>query len=242
MVIGQSAPTQSRRPKPSGSFTVDVQPHLLRCRPDGSGLVISAASSRDLRLYDLAGKLLQTQTVPDSVQAIAWDSQGNRLAIACGDFHVYVWDIVSNQLRAFAGVHQALPVDIAFSPRGGMIASYGWDQTLRIWDAFEEREMLSIPSVYMFGPNVCAFSPHEDSLGYNAAFQAFGCWSLPTGRECRRFHVSKGPGKRLWEAQTSPDNRWLALARLDGVVLCDLEQMAEAIVLDAVTEMGHRCR
>jgi WD40 repeat protein len=87
--------------------------------------------------------------------------------------------------------------------------------------------MLSIPSVYMFGPNVCAFSPQDDSLGYNAAFQTFGCWSLATGRECRRLHVSKGPGKRLWGAEASPDNRWLALAREDGTVLYDLQLMVE---------------
>jgi WD40 repeat protein len=43
--------------------------------------------------------------------------------------------------------HESLPTQVVFNHRGDMLASSGWDNTVRIWDVLTERQVLSVTGI-----------------------------------------------------------------------------------------------
>jgi WD40 repeat protein len=66
---------------------------------------------------------------------MAFSRDGRRLALACWDHTVKLWDPETGQDILTLRGHTGRVSSVAFSPDGQRIASAGEDKTVRLWDA-----------------------------------------------------------------------------------------------------------
>ena len=65
---------------------------------------------------------------------LAFSREGTRLATACGDNTIRLWDLATGQEVCELRGHEAYVHAVAFSPDGTRLASASGDSTVRIWD------------------------------------------------------------------------------------------------------------
>jgi WD40 repeat protein len=70
-----------------------------------------------------------------NVYGIAFNPDGTRLATACKDNTIRLWDTKYFQKVADLHGHQAYVHAVVFSPDGTRLVSGSGDHTVRIWDA-----------------------------------------------------------------------------------------------------------
>ncbi len=73
--------------------------------------------------------------------AIAFSSDGTRLATGAEDGTAKVWDVNSGRLLVTLTGHKGYVLDVAWNPDGTRLATGGWDRTVRIWDAESGRQL-----------------------------------------------------------------------------------------------------
>jgi serine/threonine protein kinase/WD40 repeat protein/Tfp pilus assembly protein PilF len=229
------------RPMPDFAFTRDSRQVILGDRRDGSLGFYDLASGREVRRLDLRGvspwfvaphpdgkrlAVLQDDNVTvrnldtgavlsswkpgGSIWGLAWHPDGNLLAVA-GNRRIYLWDAVAGQQRRVLEGHEGQVIHLTFNHAGTLLASWGWDNTTRLWDPHGGGELVTTHG------HCVEFSPDDRSLAYRTADEV-GTWEVAHERVCRTVYASGGGVRRL---RFSGDGRLLVAACGGGVRLWD---------------------
>lgn len=161
-------------------------------------------------LYDVAtGR--QKERLPIKARSwLAYSPDGKRLAVACQDLTICLWDTVAGREHRRLKGHQGRPLHflggVAFSPDGKLLASVGVGEPVRLWDPTtgeEVRRLSTRPDDY----SSVAFSPDGKALA--AAGHSSGriyLWDVASGQEQR---VSAQCPQGNCVALLSPDSKTL---------------------------------
>ena len=108
-----------------------------------------------------------------NLRSMTWSPDGRRLALACSDDQIHIWEIDGSRMLVLTGLHSG-DLRIAFNHRGDLLASSGWEGVLRLWDPGTGRKLLSLSG----GGQSVRFSPDDRYL------------SVQTGDEIQLLEVA----------------------------------------------------
>lgn len=123
-------------PKPPSRAAAPVT--ALACSPDGKSVAVGGY--RAVRLLDpMTGSLLRTLGgAADQVQAVAWNENGTRLAVAGGvpgqSGEVLIFDPATGQIVQRLAGHEEVVCAVAWRPHSLELAAGSLDKTVRLWD------------------------------------------------------------------------------------------------------------
>jgi len=98
-------------------------------------LIATCSSDGTVRIWN--GKKFTLRSVLDHgvyVYDASFSPDNSRLAVACDDNFIRLWDVESGDMVAQLHGHKAYVHAVAFSPDGTRLVSASGDKTLRLWD------------------------------------------------------------------------------------------------------------
>lgn len=214
-------------------FEVSSPPNYLAFNGDGTQLAIGSQNSNEVQIREVAtGKLQHKFSCPAPVWCVAWQEKDALLAVGCGDGRVYLWVVSTGLHHAILQGHQAEVVGVAFVPGRDLLLSWSWDSSVRLWDPWAGRQLVSFPgAVSGVSKDGAKLASRSESI--------LGLWQVSPGREYRTLpsppaadtHSNSG-------GAISPDGRLLAVGTDEGVRLWDLAAMKEGTFLQVGATTG----
>jgi eukaryotic-like serine/threonine-protein kinase len=208
-------------------------PARLSFRPDGRVIAVSCAtgSGSEIILLDAAtGEVRCRLPHPQAIHGFAWHPAGSRLAVACDDAMIYLWDPEGGKLLSVLRGHEAEVREVAFGHRGEVLGSRAWDTTFRLWDVQDPRLLATAYSrAARTGPR---FSAGDYFGGVGVQGPAVMVWEARAGRGCRSFRCEGSRRKGPFDVDLSPGGRFLAATGYDGLRLWDVPSGFEVARLD----------
>jgi WD40 repeat protein len=119
---------------------VGQRTYALQFSPDGSLLAVGCGAPGQLgeaRIFDPASGELKMVlgTSSDVVLDVAFNPQGDRLAVAAADGVIRVYEVPSGKLQLTITSHSDWVMAIAWKPDGSQLASASRDKTSKVFDA-----------------------------------------------------------------------------------------------------------
>ena len=159
-------------------------------------------------------------------RSVAWSPDGATLAAGGEDRKIDVWDVESETLRFRLEGSANVGLRAVFHPAGTLVASNGWENVLRLWDATLGRPVLTLNGETSIEP----------------AFSSSGQIIVRSDDRLTTYQVDPAPEYRLLihASKTTAsfhrpsirrDHRLLAVGNFNGVVLWDLAHGTECGIL-----------
>src|SRR5262249_49467808 len=122
---------------------------------------------------------------PAATWGVAWRNDGRLLAVPADNNHIYVWDPKHpDSPQAVLKGHRNRVFCATFSPGGEFLVSGCWSGTVRIWDPWVGKELLTA-----FTYRLRTTGSHRaDLLPVSLGRTRIGLHELATGRELRTLY------------------------------------------------------
>jgi len=222
------------------SFATGADARFIAFAPDGLSLAVGGWNG-PAQLWDVATrrKLATFDGQDGKVENLAFSPNGQTLVTGTmgGEGTLAVWDVATRELQRSLPV---VPTDrpwIAFSPDGKTMASTSGDNTVRLWNVAEWKEIAKLAGHE--GLVVCvAFSPDGKTLASSSADGTVKLWEVGSQRELVTLR-----GHKAWvtSATFSPDGALLATTCVDGTIkLWDVLTKQEVTTLKGHTAWVNR--
>jgi WD40 repeat protein len=194
------------------SVAFDRFGQLLAC---GTG--DESDSRGELRLWDVASRKLLDRFPkrPESVNCIAFDPSGAKLADACVDRYIRMQDVASGSLLLIFQGHQGYVNDIAFNARGNILASTSYDATVKLWDSATGSMLRSLVG-HSEPVTGLAFVSAGELLATSSYDKTVKLWNVSSGQLIRTL---EGNTDAIADISISSDERLLATRGMDSIGL-----------------------
>jgi len=149
-----------------------------------------------------------------SISAIAWSHDGTRLAAACGDKTIRLWDTESGKLKATFQTSSDWIYTLAWSSDGERLALAHGNSTAEVIDAFDGHSLL-VYTGHRDNVRDIAWSPDNNLLATASNDTTVQLWDAATAKHIYTF------GKHMaWTTSVawSPDGTRVASASNDKTV------------------------
>jgi WD40 repeat protein/serine/threonine protein kinase len=180
-------------------------------RPNSKHLASASSAGADstVCLWDTdTGATLLTIPGPGAFLAVAFSSNGKRLAIGAADRTISLWDPnVPRRLVTLEG-HADRVTSLAFHPNGKQLVSASEDRTVIVWDPEQRQRLLTLKG-HRRGITAVLFSTDGRRLTSASADGTVRVWDAKTSPEALILEDLRDPVARV---AFSPDGRWLATA------------------------------
>jgi WD40 repeat protein/serine/threonine protein kinase len=195
----------------------------VACSPDGRTLVTSTG-----QLWDLAAGR-ERATLEDytgDILTVAYSSDGRLIAGGTRDGRepagrhvVWVWETGTGRRTATLLGHADVVVGLAFAPGDKVLATAGWEGTIRLWQLDTTRS--GVPWKGHRGAiSSVAFTPDGKGLLSGGADGTVRLWDVARGQEGGPLRQEEK--NAIWQAVISPDGKSAASVG-GGLKLWDLE-------------------
>jgi WD40 repeat protein len=179
-------------------------------RPDG--MVFATASMRELRLWDLTGRLLlpPLQADPELVNGVAFSPDGEYVATVGPTGNAKVWNAANGEgVSSFKG-HRGTVNCVAFHPTANYLASGDSDKEVKLWapDSPTGRPIHPPLSGHTDYVQSVAFSRDGKYLA-TASWKEVIVWDANSFKQLQTFDRLAG---RIWWVAFTPDGKRLAAA------------------------------
>ena len=200
--------------KQQGRYQVNDSISHLCFHPSESWIAMSGNDSVHLFNYETVEELVYPISIreSDSLGDIGWSPDGRLLAIAL-DERILLIEAATGAQRGLLAGHKERVLSLGFGNRNSLLASYGWDKTMRLWDTKTQQLVLSDS-----GCDSLQFSEDDSRLAGSNREGRVGYWEIKTPRSYKIlghhrgtirdwFNVTSGP-HGLW-ASSGPDGAYL---------------------------------
>ena len=221
-------PVLIKKETPAGIRSISIS-------PDGQTLAIG--NSGGVRLLEVRtrepGLTLELTTIPLDV---SFSSDGRLLAIAGSNGTIYLWDVMTGELRhTIEQAHLGNCDSVAFSPDGQTLASGGVDNAVRLWDVSTGVLRHELTG-HTHRVKSVAFSPDGKTLTSGGLDGTVRLWNVSTGS--LRQTITTGAGW-VWSVAFSPDGKTLASSTDTAVRLWDVSTYELRYTLHGHTTLVH---
>lgn len=192
---------------------VRVGTHVFRATRALSRVAVSAGPNVDIIDFK-SGATNMVLNHDLRVSSLAWSADGHKLAVACDNGNIYLWDVTRGVRRVLAG-HSAHCTDLEFSPNGGLLVSSAQDGTTRLWDTGRYQTIA-------LGDGVAHhFTPDGKTISFWRAWQGFGAWRVASS-SCYALLPGEATAGPLFSLDLSATGRWCAGTLDFGFQIWDL--------------------
>ncbi|HWX22821.1 MAG TPA: WD40 repeat domain-containing serine/threonine-protein kinase [Candidatus Binatia bacterium] len=191
---------------------------ILMLSPADTWLACSSDLDSTIEIRDVeSGQTIAAWPCPAPVDAIAWSPEGKRLATACNEHRIYIWDAeTGKKLAQLDGTGQRI-MNVAFNHAGNLLASSSFEGQYRFWDPDTGRQIASYPGASWY----FQFSLDDRYLEGWQEVSRFGLLEVASSRECRLLSA-QDVGEVWSDTQFSADGRMLAAATGDRMRFLDV--------------------
>lgn len=223
---------------PSGKqlqqFRIAAPPSRVAYHPRLPQLAVSASTG--VRVLDIDTGNELGYLPQGGASDLDWHPDGKTLAVDAivpGESNIFCWDVVTCKLVTELKGHADGGTRFAFNNTGGILASSGWYQPLRLWNP-QAAELLFQTPIHM--ERFLRFSPDGRRLAAATPGQGrLRIWEIADVESCYRTLIRDPVLGRGFcdQSAISPNGRLLASAMADGVALWDLPSGKPLIFLPA---------
>ena len=197
--------------------------YKIAMHPSGASFAIAGGNPGKLgevRLFSIGGELQKVLTIgSDVVYDVAFSPDGDRIAVACTDATVRIYDVARGELLREVAGHLDWVMSVAWSVDGSKLATASRDKTAKVFDA-HSGELLATYSRHDAQVRGVLFHPSGEKVYSSSVNQKLDLWKYAEAKH-ERDHNLGGEGFQLFSGGSfflvpSSGNRVHAIRALEG--------------------------